>query len=251
MTNEEIFYVAPEDVFAEEIILRKEELHHIKNVFRQKRGDHFLAVDGKGTAYDCEIDSFAKNELRAKIIKKRRNLGEPLFKLTLAVAVIKRPRFEWLMEKGTEIGICSFIPLLTERTVMTKDSLKLGRCRKIVLSAVKQCRRSILPTIAEPTSIGSVLENSSGFEIKLLAHEKESHRNLQNLHSESVDGPDFTNRKSGILCIGPEGGFTENEIQSAKSNGFSVVNLGPRRLRTETAAVVSASLILEKMGELN
>lgn len=248
MDNEEIFYVAPEDVSAEDIILRKEELHHIKNVYRKKRGDHFLAVDGMATAYDCEIASFNKNILHAKIIKKRRNLGEPLFKLTLAVALIKKTRFEWLIEKATEIGVCRFVPLLTERTILNKESLKLPRCRKIALSAMKQSRRSFLPVIEEPISLASAFENSFSFPLKLIAHEKESG---EDLHLKSIEQPDAINVKSGILCIGPEGGFTDDEIQLAKTHGFAVVGLGPRRLRSETAALVGSALILERMNELN
>jgi len=247
MVEREIFYVSPDDVFFDTLRLQRLEVHHLVNVHRKKKGDFFIAVDGMGTGYDCEIESLDKNNLTARILKKHRFYGEPLFKLTLALAMHKKSRFEWVIEKATEIGVTNIIPLLSKRTILSERSLKPQRFERIVLSAMKQSCRSFLPTIPAK-NFESLCEDSSNFDIKLIAHEKRTGKNLNEFlqFEENV----LQRIKSGIVCIGPEGGFINDEIELANSYGFSTFGLGPRRLRTETAALVAASLILDRMGEL-
>ncbi|TDI89264.1 MAG: 16S rRNA (uracil(1498)-N(3))-methyltransferase [Caldithrix sp.] len=248
MVERELFYVLPEDVFDDTLRLQRQEVHHLVKVHRKKKGDFFIAVDGRGTGYDCEIESLDKNNLTAKILKKYRFYGESLFKLTLALAISKKSRFEWVIEKATEVGVTGIIPLLTKRTARNEQNLQAQRCERIALAAMKQSCRSFLPTITPVKNFASLCENSSNFDIKLIAHEKETGNNLNDIFQlkENV----LQRIKSGIVCIGPEGGFTNEEIELANSSGFTTFGLGPRRLRTETAALVSASLILNRMGEL-
>ncbi len=248
MVERELFYVSPEDVFHDTLRLQRQEVHHLLNVHRKKKGDFFIAVDGKGSGYDCEIESFDKNTLTAKILKKHRFYGEPLFKLTLALAIHKKSRFEWVIEKATEIGVTNIIPLLTKRTNQNEQTLKPQRSERIALAAMKQSCRSFLPTITPAKNFESLCEDSSNFPIKLIAHEKETSKNLNEILQFEEKG--LQRIKSGIVFIGPEGGFTNEEIELANSSGFSTFGLGPRRLRTETAALVVASLILDRMGEL-
>jgi len=248
MVERELFYVSPEDVFHDTLRLQRQEVHHLLNVHRKKKGDFFIAVDGKGSGYDCEIESFDKNSLTAKILKMHRFYGEPLFKLTLALAIHKKNRFEWVIEKATEIGVTNIIPLLTKRTILSEQTLKPQRSERIALSAMKQSCRSFLPTITPARNFESLCEDSSNFDIKLIAHEKKIGKNANEFlqFDENV----LRRIKSGIVCIGPEGGFTNEEIDLANSYGFSTIGLGARRLRTETAALVAASLLLDRMGEL-
>jgi len=248
MVERELFYVSPEDVFHDTLRLQRQEVHHLLNVRRKKKGDFFIAVDGKGSGYDCEIESFDKNTLTAKILKMHRFYGEPLFKLTLALAIHKKSRFEWVIEKATEIGVINIIPLLTKRTILSERALKPQRFKQIALSAMKQSCRSFLPTITPAKKFESLCEDSSNFGVKLIAHEKETRKNLNEIlqFDENV----LQRIRSGIVFIGPEGGFTNEEIELANSSGFSTFGLGPRRLRTGTAALVAASLILDRMGEL-
>lgn len=246
MAEREVFYVKPEDVSHDSLILRDREIHHLVNVRRKNTGDFFIAVDGNGTAYDCLIASIAPRTLQAKILKKHRFYGEPLFKLTLAAAIHKKARFEWVIEKATEIGVATLIPLLTIRTVMSEQALKPQRFERISISAMKQSCRSSIPQIEPPIDFTSLCETSTHYDIKLLAHEKELDISLNDIIlRENV--PKF---KSGIVCIGPEGGFTTEEVELAKSSDFSIFGLGPRRLRAETAALIAVGLILDRMGEL-
>ncbi|MFQ5754203.1 MAG: RsmE family RNA methyltransferase, partial [bacterium] len=163
MDKKELFYVRPQDVTHEFLTLQKDEMHHLTNVHRKKKGDTFLAVDGMGTVYDCQIEQMRQDELQARIFKKYKFMGEPFFKLTLALALPKKGRFEWVVEKGTEIGVSAFMPLLTQRTVVKEKSLKPQRCMRIALAAMKQCQRSVLPTTAAPQKFESFCKSAMDF----------------------------------------------------------------------------------------
>lgn len=248
MPHQEFFYVRPQDVGEEFLFLQKEEIHYLVHVHRKKVGDRFLAVDGQGTAYECLLYEMRKDFLRAKIVKKHRRLGEPVCQLSLGFALPKKERFGWVIEKGTELGISKFIPILTKRSVVNEKSAKPDRWARIALAAMKQCGRSFLPSI-EPIEYFEVLcENSSSYGLKLIAHEKTSSQNLTTIFNNLSH---LGIIESGILLIGPEGGFTNEEVEKALDLGFHAFRLGPRRLRAETAAIVAAALVLDKMGELN
>lgn len=243
MDAKELVYVRPEDVSADSLHLRGEEFHHLVHVLRKKVGSAFLAADGRGNHYDAEIDRLQKTELRARIIKKKRLAGEPVFKLTLALALLKKARFEWAIEKATELGVAHFIPMQTARTIPPASSLNPKRCARIALAAMKQSWRSLLPTISETQNFKAVCRQASEYDVKLLAHEKASDANLDQIFA----GDDALYKKNGLLCIGPEGGFSDEEIELAQQAGFTIFGMGPRRLRAETAAIVGAALILDRL----
>ncbi|HEX9655093.1 MAG TPA: RsmE family RNA methyltransferase [bacterium] len=242
----DLFYVFPEDVQPDFLTIVGDEFHHLTHVLRKRAGDSFLATDGRGAVFECRIDELQKNRLRAQITKKRRLVGEPVFKLTLALAILKKGRFEWVLEKATEVGVSSFVPLMTERTIPQTNAISPKRCAGITLAAMKQSFRSVLPTVADVQNFTATCKQAGDYDVKLLAHEQSSDSNLDQVLSNS--DPRYV--KSGIVCIGPEGGFTDEEVELAQRSGFAVFGLGPRRLRSETAAIVAAALILDRMGEL-
>lgn len=246
MDSTELFYVPPQQVQPEVLTVQGDEFHHLSHVLRKRTGDGFSATDGRGNVFDCLIDQIQKDSLTARIIKKKRFVGEPVLKLTLALALLKKGRFEWVVEKATEVGVSAFIPLQTERTVLRGSAANTRRCERIALAAMKQSNRSLLPSIASVQTFETVCRQSGGYSLKLLAHEKTSDVDLDRVMAHQ----DRQYAKSAILCIGPEGGFTEDEVTFAKESGFAVFGLGPRRMRSETAAIVAAALILNRMGEL-
>lgn len=250
MPHEDYFYVRPEDVQGDTLILRKDEMHHLVRVRRKKIGSPFLAIDGQGILYQCLVEQLHTQAVHARILKRRRRVGEPNFQLTLAFALTKGRKFDWVVEKGTEIGISKFIPIVTERTVVPEDSVKSRRWQRIALAAMKQCGRSYLPEVQASQPIGAIWQNSGDYALKLLAHEKSSAA-LSQIIEQFLENRHLRNRKSGILLIGPEGGFTETEVQAGLEVGFRKLGLGPRRLRSETAALLGTALILEKLGEYN
>lgn len=241
MSNQ-TYYVQPENIGGDQLTLTQEESRHIIKVLRKQKGDAFLATDGTGTTYECQVDSFAHGLVTASILSKDEGRGEPEFQLILAVALLKKDRFKWIIEKGTELGISNFMPIVTERTIGTERSMKPARCRKIAISAMKQSGRSRLPEIADPMTLHALLNASPMADVQLIAHEKDDHQNLDDVLHTPV--------RSAVLCVGPEGGFTEEEVIIAREHGYRNFRMGIRRLRTETAAITAAALVMHKMGEL-
>lgn len=242
MSNQ-TYYVQPENIGGDQLTLTQEESRHITKVLRKQKGDAFLATDGAGTTYECQVDSFAHGLVTASILSKDEGRGEPEFQLILAVALLKKDRFKWIIEKGTELGISNFMPIVTERTIGTERSMKPARCRKIAISAMKQSGRSRLPEIADPMTFHALLNASPMADVQLIAHEKDDRQNLDDVLHTPV--------RSAVLCVGPEGGFTEEEVIIAREHGYRNFRMGIRRLRTETAAITAAALIMHKMGELS
>jgi 16S rRNA (uracil1498-N3)-methyltransferase len=140
--------------------------------------------------------------------------------------VLKNPsRFDYLVEKTVELGVSKIVPLLTERSI--RKGTKVDRWQSIALAAMKQCGRCILPSITQPAPFDAFLLSVPADAVKLIPHEK---ADAGEFH---VSGHDV------VMCIGPEGGFSDSEVQRAVKAGFKPVTLGPRRLRAETAAVVA------------
>ncbi|MFQ6116348.1 MAG: RsmE family RNA methyltransferase, partial [bacterium] len=197
MAHNDFFYVHPEDVAEGFVTLQKDEFHHLIHVHRKRIGDSFLAVDGVGTVYDCQIEELKRDSLKARILKKRRNVGEPVFQLTLALAILKKARFDWVVEKGTEIGICKFIPVLSSRSTVGEDSGKPNRWQRIALAAMKQCGRSYLPAIESPIPLETVCEQCSTPGLKLIAHEKYSGQSLNNIFKALAQKTNLESMRSG------------------------------------------------------
>jgi 16S rRNA (uracil1498-N3)-methyltransferase len=239
----EHFYVNPRDVMGDSLTLRDGEFRHLIQVLRRGIGDVVRATDGRGNLFEFEISKVSKDFVRGRILKKLQRNGEPNFLLTLAQAIPKGSRFDWVVEKGTEIGVAKFIPLITERGIAGEGSAKISRWQKIALAAMKQSCRSVLPEVTEAMGLREVLECSNEYSLKLIAHHEERGKGLN-------DAVDLELSNKGIILIGPEGGFSDEEVSLAIEWGFYPFSLGPRRLRTETAGIVAGTLLLGMMGEL-
>jgi 16S rRNA (uracil1498-N3)-methyltransferase len=258
MPRREFFYAPPENFAAEIITLAGDEHSHLVRVLHHQIGDRVTVVDGAGIAAESEIIEIGRTVTRLRIIKKSRRLGEPFVHLTLAQAVPKGARFDWIVEKSTEIGISAFIPLICERSEVTPGPGKNERWRRLALAAMKQSCRSVCPAISEPVMFGALCRRASSlpqafsqgqsgrlreFDFVLLAHES-SGDPLPQLISRSPKP------RLGLVMIGPEGGFSESELQIAREAGINFLGLGPRRLRAETAGLVAATKILTAFGEM-
>jgi 16S rRNA (uracil1498-N3)-methyltransferase len=227
----ESFYAPPERVTPPIITIEGEEHHHLVHVMRARQGDHVRVVDGKGTAYDAVVDRIAQHAAVCSIFASHPLQYEPSRILTLAVGILKNSsRFDYLVEKGVELGVRTIVPLLTERSV--PKSARVTRWQKIAFAAMKQCGRCILPVISAATPFDDFILSVSPDTEKLIPHERADAGALR------VIGRNVS------VCIGPEGGFSDGEIDRATAAGFRPVSLGPRRLRTETAAVVAAAIVL-------
>lgn len=231
----EYFYTPPECIAGHELTIDGGEFVHLTHVMRKKLGDAIRVVSGEGMAYDVTIVEVSKRTARCEITASHARLNEPAIDVTLGVAILKNAsKFDFLVEKVTELGVNTIVPLLTERTI--PRHAKTGRWQKLALAAMKQSGRCVLPQVRDLTSLQEFITSTTPGSIKIIPHEKET----QTLATVLAQ-----NKTSVIvLCIGPEGGFSEQEIILAQEKGFRPASLGPTRLRTETAAIVASAMVL-------
>lgn len=229
------FYTSPEKISGNNLIIDNDEYNHLVHVMRKKSGDIIRVVDGVGNAYDVTLTDLKNRTAHGLISTVYRHHNEPSVNVTLAVGILKSPsRFDFLVEKSTELGVCEIVPLKTERTI--SKQAKCERWQKLALSAMKQSGRSYLPIVRELISLYDFLETKLHFDCKLIAHNSEL--------STSIVEHTASKEKSVLVLIGPEGGFSDKEIEKCMKKGFKMVSFGTRRLRTETAAVVAVANII-------
>jgi 16S rRNA (uracil1498-N3)-methyltransferase len=206
---------------------------HIVSVLRMKEGELLHLTDGKGLLLTATIIRADRKKCQLQQTA-RETRGRMQAQLTLAVSMLKNSnRFEWMLEKVTEIGVQSLIPLVCSRT--EKQRYRADRMRQIMISAMLQSRQVWLPLLSEPAPFGEVIA-MTGFANRFIPHCLPDQK--ENLRTAA------TGKGAGIILIGPEGDFTGDEINLATTAGYLPVRLGDNRLRTETAAVVAASLYL-------
>lgn len=231
------FYVAPDAIDGDVVALSHEEAKHASKVLRLGVGDEIPAVDGRGGWYRIKITAVGRSGLLGRIVGRATGVGEPDFQLTVGIGILSNAgRFETFLEKAVELGVSRIIPMTTERG--RSGRVNVARAGRVMIAGMKQCMRSSIPVLEEPRSFGSVLADDSMSSPKLVAAE----------NAGAVGTPfQFTDAiregRSCSILIGPEGGFTEDEIGLAKSSGWSVVTLGAGRLRAETAAIVAAAAV--------
>lgn len=232
------FFVDPKDVHGRVALVRGDEFKHLSRVLRKKEGEHVVLVDGEDHAFEAVIHSVDASHAECEILDVKHRVNEPKIDVTLAVSLLRNPaRFDFLIEKVTELGVRTIVPLLCERTIPRSE--KHARFEKIALSAMKQCGRSYLPKIHPSMSLASLLDHADKYELRLIPHEKteQSHfiGSVLQHHSQV---------SSALIVVGPEGGFSEEEMGLASEKGFVPISLGPRRLRAETAAISAVSWVV-------
>jgi 16S rRNA (uracil1498-N3)-methyltransferase len=225
------FFVEQFDASTHQIDLDEDTSHHIIQVLRMKEGDTLRLTDGRGNIATGPIASAHKKHASVTVTSFETILQQPP-KLSIAISLVKNAsRFEWFLEKATELGAAHIIPMICERTERQKfrHDRMLGICR----SAMVQSMQSWLPVLDEPFSFNDVLVNAKEQQ-KMIAHcVKEAKVEFSSLYNPSLD--------SHIILIGPEGDFSESEIARAREHNFTPVSLGSTRLRTETAGVFAAA----------
>lgn len=248
MKHREFFYTEPQNIAQDHLQIIGDELKHLARVVRKKVRDVIDVVDGRGNLYTAVLTQITGHIAIAEIQKRSRFVGEPNFQLALAQSIPKANRFDWVIEKGTEIGVASFIPLLSEFSIAAATPHRQNRWKKIAIAAMKQSGRSVLPGISPAQSIQEVIQKKDLLTTGLIAENRVGAKNLsalaQSLRNQSAQS------RSAIILIGPEGGFSPPELELALNNGFHCFTLGPRRLRSETAGIVAAAIWLELMGEM-
>lgn len=241
MSRREFFYAPPGHFQHDEIFLTGEEHHHLARVLHHHVGERIIVVDGAGLAAEAEIVSMQRERTHLRAIKRMRRYGESFTQITLAQAVPKGNRFDWMVEKATELGVAEIVPMHTTRTEVEPKAAKVERWRRLALAAMKQCCRSVWPPIREPLSFAQVCCLAREYDLSLLA--QEGGNDPLRRFAEA------TPPRKILLLIGPEGGFTAEEIQLAVEKGCQSFSLGPRRLRADTAGLVAMTKVLTALGQ--
>jgi 16S rRNA (uracil1498-N3)-methyltransferase len=230
------FYINKYGPSQKDIVLDEETSRHVVQVLRMKTGEQLKLTDGKGSLLTCEITEDHKKHCSV-MVQEIKDQKPKTKNVTIAISLLKNAnRFEWFLEKATEIGVSEIIPLVCERT--EKEKFRFDRLNAICISAMLQSQQCWLPVLHEPKQFEDLMMRRFENAVKMIAHcindDKQQLHNLQIIKSSNC-----------LICIGPEGDFTKEEIEQALKNDFKPVSLGETRLRTETAGVVAATLLLQ------
>lgn len=230
-----IFYAEPEKVSNSHFMLEGQEAHHASKVLRLRTGDEIYATDGRGARFKGNVEGIGKHSVSASIIYKE-TVPKPVPEKVLAMGIIKkRDRMEFAIEKAVELGASEIV--LFDSHHSEKNKIKADRLRIIMISAMKQSMRSWLPELGILKSLDEVLHNYGGHKI-LMAHEQTG------FDTEKADSIAPPADKKLLLLVGPEGGFSDGEVELAKKHNAEMISLGKFRLRTETAAIAFLSRFL-------
>lgn len=236
------FFIEPKDILEKVVtITDRDILNQIKRVLRLRVGERVLFLDGTGKEYESEIRELNPESLKAEVLSARENQNEPDLKIIICQALCKKDKFEWILQKGTEVGTFEFVPVLAERS--EKLGLNFERAEKILKEAAEQSERGIIPKLREIQKFSDYILNlSKDSQIILLDKSGES---IKNYPLSLVNGP-WPGRQMLNVFIGPEGGWSDEELALAKQSGAKIVSLGARVLRTETAGLVASAILLSR-----
>ncbi len=239
------FFVPPGLLAGREVNLPPELARRLASVLRLKRGDRLLLADGAGRDYEVEPTAVSPRAATAAVVAGRPSPPEPSLELVLYQSLIRPQRFELVLEKGTELGVSRFVPLLSGRARVRTEggSQRMQRWRRIVTEAAEQSGRGRVPAIDPPSLFEDAVSASGG--PGLLLWEGERSQGLRSYLQSLGDRP-----LAASLFIGPEGGFAEDEVRLAREAGCVSISLGPRILRSETAGIVAAALVMHELGEM-
>lgn len=217
--------------------------NHISRVLRLREGDELTLFDGHGGEYGARIASFRKDAVQVEVQEHRALERESALHLTLVQGVSRGERMDIVMQKATELGVSRIVPVLTERTVVKLDERqgerKVQHWRGIVISACEQCGRNRVPEVASPLGFHETLRTLDADATRVLLSP-----------AGTLRASDLARPSKVTLLIGPEGGLSDNEQLAAVAAGFQQVQLGPRILRTETAALAALAALQHDFGDL-
>ncbi|AWB45420.1 16S rRNA (uracil(1498)-N(3))-methyltransferase [Paenibacillus sp. CAA11] len=248
-------YFIPSEQFGEDTVtITGDDARHIGKVMRSKPKDQIIVSDGAGKEAVAELVSIEPQEVQAAIVEFLALSGEPWLEVTIAQSLPKGDKMETVIQKCTEIGASAFVPFLSARTIVQYDERKeekrAARWRKIAKEAAEQAHRSKIPVMNSPVNWGRLLATAPNYDLVCLCYEKENGEQLRDVLAPFVAGLDRKQKYRMMVVVGPEGGFTEEEVREAEAAGARSVGLGRRILRTETAGMAALTCILYETGEM-
>jgi 16S rRNA (uracil1498-N3)-methyltransferase len=242
------YFVEPEAIQGETVTITGDDVKHIVRVLRMEKGEEVIVCDGVGHAYRVELTELRSDQVAGRIVEHLKDQVEARVKITLAQGLPKGDKMDLIVQKGTEVGISRFIPLEMARCIVQYDQKKeqkrRERWQKIAKEAAEQAHRTLIPSVADGMTFTQLMNNLDGFDLVIVPYEGEKVRGLRDVLQERPDV------KHVCVVIGPEGGISDLEIETALAAGAVPVTLGPRILRTETAGLVAAACICYHFGEM-
>ncbi len=261
------FFVSVPLSVGQPVTLVGDQAHQVRRVLRMRPPEHVLLLDGHSGVFEAELVAVKNTGVTFQVVRRQEATGEPATHITLYQAVLKGERFGWALQKGVEVGISAFVPLVCERNIVNDTAAiegKRPRWEQIIREAAEQCGRSRLPVlqpaqlfkqaVKSPPPVAVTTEGivpeargrpASG-PLRLIPWEGERQMHLR----AALVACNVASAPGIQIFVGPEGGFTAEEIALARHYGIQTVTLGPRILRAETAGVIAAALILYEMGDL-
>ncbi len=237
-----LFFIVPGKQKGDLISLSEKESHHLRNVQRVKARDLLKLTDGEGSYFEGEVISVSSKVVSLKILKKE-TPEEPKTKLHIGQSLLKKDKMEWVVEKCVELGVYEIHPFTSSRTIAQfKGENKKDRLEKIVDAATKQCERTTRMKIHPHKNFEELFSKNA--DLKIIFWEKATLSLRQFFQGKSQPS-------SVVALIGPEGGFSDEEIDLACQHGYETVSLGQRILRAETAAIVATTVIQYELGNLS
>ena len=241
------FYVSPKTLGGEAVFLEGEVAHRMASVLRMSPGDRAVLFDGSGDDIVIRLDVVSRGLVSATVLERRRGTAEPQVQITLFQGTLKGDKLEWVLQKGTEVGVTAFVPRICERSVARPEgktsSGRMARRNKIILEAAEQCGRSRLPTLSSPVEFREACREAGASGLGLIPWEEAKDASLREVLKAQSS-------RNVSIFIGPEGGFKEEEVGYARDQGLMPVSLGRRILRAETAGLVAATAVLYESGDL-
>lgn len=240
------FFIEDEQNDAEQFIIKGQDVNHIKNVLRMKQNNKIEIVKN-GNSYICSIHSIENHKVVADVLYKNENSNESPIKIHLFQSLPKSTKMETVLRKSTELGVFSFHPIITERSIIKidikKEVKKLERWQSVVLEAAKQSKRDLVPEVYSIKTFREALKQLKNKTI-IVPYELEDSLGIKEFLQSS------NNSDEVFVFIGPEGGFDAREINSLIEIGAQIVSLGPRILRTETAGFITCGIIQYELGDI-
>jgi 16S rRNA (uracil1498-N3)-methyltransferase len=224
-----------------QLALEESASHHLSKVLRMQAGRELILFNGAGGKFSAIIHEVTKKQVIVNITEHTPDNRESPLELELAIGISRGERFDWVLQKATELGVTKITPLITERTEVKtsgdRQEKMQDRWQQILISACEQCQRNLLPQLSTPVPIADWFPHVNS-EFRFVLH----HRDSQRLPADKTPA-------SVTLLIGPEGGLSEREIVQALEHNFKALTLGPRVLRTETAPIAAISLVQYLWGD--
>jgi len=242
------FFLDQADIQGDHICLGWHRAHQICHVLRLRVDERITVLDNRGFEFEVVLTAVGPRQVTGRVLERRPVRGEPQVDVTLYQGLLARDKFEFVLQKCTEVGVQRFVPVITERSLVRNahafNEDRLERWVRILTEAAEQSGRGRIPELRSPARFDQVLAEPGGPDLRLMGCPCPGG---QSLHGILGEGPVPT---AVALCIGPEGGFSDREAGLAQSAGWRQFSLGRRILRTETAAVVASGLVLYELGQM-